>query len=212
MTVAENIWIRREPLNRFGFVDHGEMHRQTAGAVRAPQHRHRPAGRGRRADGRQPADGRDRQGGLLRFRRPDHGRADLGADRARGRAPVPDHPRRCKAQGNGIIYITHKMNELFADRRRGLGVPRRPLRRHARLARTSTRDDDHPHDGRARDHRRCSPRSTVPIGDVVLSVKRPAPEGGLPRRLLRCCARARSSASPASSARAAPTSPRRCSA
>jgi inositol transport system ATP-binding protein len=30
MTVAENIWIRREPLTRFGFVDHGEMNRMTA--------------------------------------------------------------------------------------------------------------------------------------------------------------------------------------
>jgi inositol transport system ATP-binding protein len=30
MTVAENIWIRREPLNRLGFVDHGELNRRTA--------------------------------------------------------------------------------------------------------------------------------------------------------------------------------------
>ena len=30
MTVAENIWIRREPLNRFGLVDHKEMNRKTA--------------------------------------------------------------------------------------------------------------------------------------------------------------------------------------
>jgi len=29
MTVAENIWIRREPKNRFGFVDHAEMSRKT---------------------------------------------------------------------------------------------------------------------------------------------------------------------------------------
>ena len=29
MTVAENIWIRREPKNRFGFVDHGELRRRT---------------------------------------------------------------------------------------------------------------------------------------------------------------------------------------
>ena len=30
MTVAENIWIRREPRSRLGFVDHGEMRRKTA--------------------------------------------------------------------------------------------------------------------------------------------------------------------------------------
>src|SRR5579871_3175205 len=29
MTVAENIWIRREPRNAFGFMDHGEMRRRT---------------------------------------------------------------------------------------------------------------------------------------------------------------------------------------
>ncbi|HTO29373.1 MAG TPA: ATP-binding cassette domain-containing protein, partial [Devosia sp.] len=29
MTVAENIWIRREPLTRFGFVDHRQLNRQT---------------------------------------------------------------------------------------------------------------------------------------------------------------------------------------
>ena len=29
MTVAENIWIRREPLNRLGFVRHEEMRRRT---------------------------------------------------------------------------------------------------------------------------------------------------------------------------------------
>jgi inositol transport system ATP-binding protein len=39
MTVAENIWIRREPKNRFGLVDHGEMNRKTSRVVQAPQHR-----------------------------------------------------------------------------------------------------------------------------------------------------------------------------
>lgn len=29
MTVAENIWIRREPRNRFGFIDHDAMNQQT---------------------------------------------------------------------------------------------------------------------------------------------------------------------------------------
>ncbi|MBV8575964.1 MAG: sugar ABC transporter ATP-binding protein, partial [Acetobacteraceae bacterium] len=30
MTVAENIWIGREPRNRLGFVDHGALHARTA--------------------------------------------------------------------------------------------------------------------------------------------------------------------------------------
>ena len=29
MSVAENIWIRREPTNRFGLINHGEMQRRT---------------------------------------------------------------------------------------------------------------------------------------------------------------------------------------
>src|SRR5690606_11491622 len=29
MTVAENVWIRREPLTRFGFIDHARMRRMT---------------------------------------------------------------------------------------------------------------------------------------------------------------------------------------
>ena len=29
MTIAENIWIRREPKNRFGFVDHAQMRQKT---------------------------------------------------------------------------------------------------------------------------------------------------------------------------------------
>ena len=67
MTVAENIWIRREPMNRFGFVDHGAAAPQDRRTVQAPQHRHRPGRRGRHAQRRQPPDGRDRQGGLLRI-------------------------------------------------------------------------------------------------------------------------------------------------
>ncbi|EHS52571.1 ABC transporter related protein, partial [Rhizobium sp. PDO1-076] len=30
MTVSENIWIGREPLTRFGLIDHAEMNRRTA--------------------------------------------------------------------------------------------------------------------------------------------------------------------------------------
>ena len=160
MTVAENIWIRREPTNRFGFVDHGAMHRKTAELFKRLNIDIDPDVAGRHAQRRQPPDGRDRQGGLLRIRRADHGRADLGADRARGRAPVHDHPRRCKAEGKGIIYITHKMNELFEIADECLGVPRRQVHRHQGLARGDARRH-HPHDGRPRDHpdvpqgRRC---------------------------------------------------------
>ena len=48
MTVAENIWIRREPKNRFGFVDHGEMHRKTAELFKRLNIEHRSGSQGRR--------------------------------------------------------------------------------------------------------------------------------------------------------------------
>src|ERR1700738_3464699 len=47
-----------------------------AGFVRTVGHRHRPGGGSSRPQRRQSSDGRDRQGGVLRFRRPYHGRAD----------------------------------------------------------------------------------------------------------------------------------------
>jgi inositol transport system ATP-binding protein len=34
MSVAENVWIGREPLNALGFVDHGELHRRTTDLFR----------------------------------------------------------------------------------------------------------------------------------------------------------------------------------
>ena len=92
--------------------------------------------------------------------------------------------RDLRAQGIGIVYITHKMNELFeiADEfsvfRDGKYIGTHAVdgcdaRRH------------HPHDGRPRDHPDVSRRKTVPIGDVVLSVKDLTLEGRLPRRLVR---------------------------
>ena len=82
MTVAENIWIRREPKNRFGFVDHGELRRKTAELFDAAQHQHRSR-RSRSATltvaNRQMVE--IAKAVSYEFRRADHGRADLGADR-----------------------------------------------------------------------------------------------------------------------------------
>jgi len=73
MTVAENIWIRREPITRFGLVDHGELRRRTQALFDRLAIGHRPGDRGTPAFNRQPPDGRDRQGGVLRLRRAHHG-------------------------------------------------------------------------------------------------------------------------------------------
>ena len=136
MTVAENIWIRREPLNGLGFVRHDEMRRRTKELFERLDIPHRSRSRSARPLRRQPADGRDRQGGVLRFRHSHHGRADLGADRTRGRASLQDHPH---PQGPGQGHRLHHPQDERAvrDRRRGVGVPRRPFRRRARRRRTS---------------------------------------------------------------------------
>ena len=53
------------------------------------------------------ADARDRH----------HGRADRVADRARGRRACSASSRVLRAEGAGIIYISHRLEEIFADRR-----------------------------------------------------------------------------------------------
>ena len=182
MTVAENVWIRREPLNALGFVRHERDAAADAGAVRAARHSARPRGGGARPLGRQPADDRDRQGGQLRFRHSDHGRADLGADRPRSGASLQDHP---DAEGPGQGHRLHHPQDERAvrDRRRGVGVPRRPFRRRARCSRRHARPD-HPAHGRTRNH------PDVPQGDCAdrrghALGQEPDARGTLSRHLLR---------------------------
>ena len=130
MTVAENIWIRREPLNGFGFVRHEEMRRRTQRIVRPARHQHRSRSGSARPQRRQSPDGRNRQGGVLQFRHSDHGRADFRAHRARSRASLQDHSH---PQGRGKgHHLHHPQNErAVRDRRRSVGVSRRSLRRRA---------------------------------------------------------------------------------
>ena len=136
MTVAENIWIRREPMNRLR-LRRSWRDAPEDGASCSSGSTSRSTPRSRCASSRrQPPDGRDRQGGLLRIRRADHGRADLGADRARGRASVQDHPRPARPGQRHRLH--HPQDErAVRDRRRVLGVPRRQVYRHACLRATS---------------------------------------------------------------------------
>ena len=89
---------------------------------------------------------------------------------ARGRTPVRDH-RQLRAQGVGIIYISHRLEEVFAiadritvlrDGEHG-GDPRRRRR--------STRDELDPDDGRPRADRASFRSATVAPGDVVLELR-----------------------------------------
>ncbi len=184
MTVAENIWIRREPKNRFGFVDHGEMRRKTEELFKRAQHRDRSRDRGRatsRVANRQMVE--IAKAVSYEFRRPDHGRADLGADRD-ARSSICSRSS-ATLQGAGQRHRLHHPQDERAvrDRRRVLGVPRRPVCRHARRQGCDPRRH-HPHDGRPRDH------PDVPEGGGAdrrgrAVGREPHPRRRVPRRLVR---------------------------
>ncbi len=168
MTVAENIWIRREPLTRFGFVDHAEMNRKTAALF-------------------------DRLNIVL------HPQTDVGELSVANRQMVEiakavsyesdvlimDEPtsalterevehlfriiRDLRDQGIGIVYITHKMNELFeiADECSVF----RDGRYIATHASSQVTRDDIIRMMVGREITQMFPKAEVPLGAVVLSVK-----------------------------------------
>jgi len=168
MTVAENIWIRREPLNGFGFVRHDEMRRRTSELFARLDINIDPE-----------AEVRDlsvasRQ--MVEIAKAVSYNSDIlimdeptSALTEREVAHLFKIIRTLKAEGKGIIYITHKMNELFeiADEvsvfRDGRFVGEHP-------AAEVTRDDIIKLMV-GREITQMFPKQTVPIGDVVLSVK-----------------------------------------
>jgi len=174
MTVAENIWIRREPLNRFGFINHDEMRRMTQDLFRRLKIDVDP-------------DSEVRDLSVANQQIVEIAKAvSYGSD-----VLIMDEPTSAlterevdhlfeiihdlRTRGIGIVYITHKMNELFeiADE---VSVFRdgRYISTHA--ARDVTRDDIiRMMVGRELTH--MFPKEEVPFGDVALSVKDLALEG-----------------------------------
>jgi inositol transport system ATP-binding protein len=174
MTVAENIWIRREPLNGFGLVRHEEMRRRTKELFE-------------RLDINIDPEAEVRDLSVANRQMVEIAKAvSYDSD-----VLIMDEPtsaltekevthlfqiiRTLKAQGTGIIYITHKMNELFeiADE---VSVFRdgRFVGEHS--AADVTRDDIIKLMV-GREITQMFPKQTVPIGDVVLSVKNLSLEG-----------------------------------
>ncbi|ODT06574.1 MAG: D-xylose ABC transporter ATP-binding protein [Mesorhizobium sp. SCN 65-20] len=168
MTVAENIWIRREPLTKLGFVDHGEMHRKTADLFKRLNIDIDP----------------DVQVGTLTVA----SRQMVEIAKAvsyESDVLIMDEPtsalterevdhlftiiRALRAQGKGIIYITHKMNELFeiADE---FSVFRDGKYIATKLSHEVTRDEII-RMMVGREITQMFPKEEVPIGDVVMSVK-----------------------------------------
>jgi inositol transport system ATP-binding protein len=168
MTVAENIWIRREPLNGFGFVRHEEMRRRTSELFDRLDINIDPEAEVRDLSvaNRQMveiAKAVSYNSDILIMDEPTSALTD------REVAHLFKIIRTLKAEGKGIIYITHKMNELFeiADEvsvfRDGRFVGEHP-------AAAVTRDDIIKLMV-GREITQMFPKQTVPIGDVVLSVK-----------------------------------------
>jgi inositol transport system ATP-binding protein len=168
MTVAENIWIRREPLTRFGFVDHGEMNRLTAELFKRlnisldPQSEVRDLSIANRQMV-EIAKAVSYQSDVLIMDEP------TSALTEREVAHLFTIIRDLRRQGIGIVYITHKMNELFeiADE---FSVFRDGKYIGTHASSEVTRDDII-RMMVGREITQMFPKEEVPIGDVVLSVK-----------------------------------------
>ncbi len=174
MTVAENIWIRREPLNSLGFVRHNEMRRRTKELFERldipidPQAEVRDLSVANRQMV-EIAKAVSYDSDILIMDEP------TSALTEREVGHLFKIIRVLKAQGKGIVYITHKMSELFeiADE---VSVFRdgRFVGEHA--ASEVTRDDII----RlmvGREITQMFPKEIVPIGDIALSVRNLTLEG-----------------------------------
>ena len=174
MTIAENIWIRREPKSRLGLVDHAEMRRRTQALF------------DRLAIDLDPET--EIQSLSIASRQMVEIAKAVSFD---SDVLIMDEPtsaltdkevahlfriiRQLRSQGKGIVYITHKMNELFeiADEvsvfRDGKYIG---TKRSAEVTR-----DDIIQMMVGREITQMFPKETVPIGEVRLSVKNLCLEG-----------------------------------
>jgi inositol transport system ATP-binding protein len=168
MTVAENIWIRREPKTRLGFVDHAELHRKTSALFQKLKINIDPEIEVRELSvaNRQMveiAKAVSYESDVLIMDEP------TSALTEREVSHLFEIIRALQAQGKGIVYITHKMNELFeiADE---VSVFRDGRYIGTRAASEVTRDDII-RMMVGREITQMFPKETVPIGDVRLSVR-----------------------------------------
>lgn len=168
MTVAENIWIRREPLTRLGFVDHKEMNRKTAelfNRLNIAIHPQTKVGELSVANRQmvEIAKAVSYESDVLIMDEP------TSALTEREVAHLFEIIRGLRDQGIGIVYITHKMNELFeiADE---FSVFRDGKYIGTHASSDVTRDDII-RMMVGREITQMFPKEDVPLGEVVLSVK-----------------------------------------
>ncbi len=168
MTVAENVWITREPKNAFGFVDHAELYRKTEALfktlnididVRVEIQTLSVASRQMVEIAKAVSYNSD----VLIMDEPTSALTEKEV------AHLFAIIRTLRAQGKGIIYITHKMNELFeiADE---FSVFRDGKYIATKLSTEVTRDDIIKMMV-GREITQMFPKMEVPIGEVVLSIK-----------------------------------------
>ena len=174
MTVAENIWIRREPLSRLGFVDHTALRTRTQALFDRLQIDIDPEVEVRALSiaSRQMveiAKAVSFDSDVLIMDEPTSALTDKEVEH------LFRIIRQLREQGKGIVYITHKMNELFeiADE---VSVFRDGKYIDTKLSSEVTRDEIIKMMV-GREITQMFPKETVPIGDVVLSVKDLGVEG-----------------------------------
>ncbi|MBB2971921.1 sugar ABC transporter ATP-binding protein [Mesorhizobium sp. RMAD-H1] len=168
MTVAENIWIRREPKNAFGFVDHRALREKTEELFERLNIRIDPeinVGELSVANRQmvEIAKAVSYESDVLIMDEPTSALTEREVDH------LFQIIRALKAEGKGIVYITHKMNELFeiADE---VSVFRDGHYIGTHTAEEVTRDDII-RMMVGREITQMFPKEEVPIGDVVLSVR-----------------------------------------
>lgn len=168
MSVAENIWIRREPKNRFGFVDHVQLRKQTQALFERLSIDIDPDIDVRKLTvaSRQMveiAKAVSFDSDVLIMDEPTSALTDKEVEH------LFRIIRQLREQGKGIVYITHKMNELFqiADE---FSVFRDGKYIGTHASSDVTRDDII-RMMVGREITQMFPKQDVPIGDVVLSVK-----------------------------------------
>ncbi|MBB4951973.1 inositol transport system ATP-binding protein [Agrobacterium vitis] len=168
MTVAENIWIGREPLGRFGLVDHADMNRRTEALFERLGIDIDPdvkVGRLSVANRQmvEIAKAVSFDSDVLIMDEPTSALTEKEVNH------LFRIIRSLREDGKGIIYITHKMNELFeiADEfsvfRDGKYI--------ATCASTEVTRDDIIRMMVGREITQMFPKEPAEIGDVVLSVK-----------------------------------------
>ncbi|WP_083007380.1 sugar ABC transporter ATP-binding protein [Halomonas sp. GT] len=174
MTIAENIWIRREPLSAFGMINHDKMNQMTEALFERLGIDMDPEMEVRKLTvaGRQMieiAKAVSFDSEVLIMDEPTSSLADREVE----------HLFRIindlRAQGKGIIYITHKMDEVFeiAD---DISIFRDGQFIHSAAASDITSNEIIKLMV-GREVTQMFPKEEVPIGDVVLSVESLCLEG-----------------------------------